>query len=167
MVSPSPTLSATKHRWHGQIEDYTPSGAIGRLLIAILCGPLGILSLYLGVGFFAANGFLWLPIVFFLIGVGIVAGITTIATLWPVYLSLIGNVESARSYSQADTISPTDRSQSTPIESLKYRYATGDISDEEFEQGIENLLRVDEKPRLEPRKTSSKERRKDSIQELD
>lgn len=134
--------SPPRNRWHGLIEHYTPSGVLGRLLVAIPSGPIGVILLALSISVIALNGLLWLPLALVLAGVGLAASILTVVVLWPVYLSLIGNIESTKTYLQTET-TPSEEHRDDSIAVVKQQYAAGNISETEFERRIENLLHAD------------------------
>lgn len=162
MVSPFAT-SATRYRWHERIEHYTPNGALGRLLVAIPSGSVGVYSLTWSVATLITSSMLWLPPL--LIGVSLGAIILSIMMIWPVYLSLIGNVESAKAYPQVDTPPPSEENRDTSIAVVKQQYAAGNISEAEFEQRVENLLHAD--ARSQPGSMSHRNATRDAIRETD
>lgn len=88
---------------------------------------------------------------------GALTAVVGVLTLWPVYLSLIGNVDSAADYmsgtggsasgSRVAAAAAGSGSEPAPDESdldaeelLKRRYAAGDLSREEFERRLDTLL---------------------------
>ncbi|ELY97965.1 SHOCT domain-containing protein [Natrialba asiatica] len=97
--------SNSRRKWHARIERYTPDGALGRWLLGAPLGMTGLWLLALTVfeiprlGLSIAALF-WTPV---LLGAGIPALLLSALVLWPVYLSLIGNVSSPAAYSVADT----------------------------------------------------------------
>lgn len=145
MVSHFASNSTTRHRWHERIEHYTPNGASGRLLVAIPSGPVGTLLFIWGIAVLVGSGLLWPPIALVLAGVGLAASVLSVMMLWLVYLSLIGNVESARAYSQADATPQSEESQhhDDSIAVVKRQYAAGNISEAEFERRVDHLLTTD------------------------
>lgn len=75
------------------------------------------------------------------LAVALVAFLFAVTVAWPVYLSLIGNVEWAAAY-------PPDRPQSGVssggvAEDLKREYASGDLSQAELERRVERRLSGD------------------------
>ncbi|MFC5367905.1 SHOCT domain-containing protein [Salinirubrum litoreum] len=155
--------SSTLRAVHRLLEHYTPDGTLGRLLLGLSALGLSPFMLFGGVIMITdATTF-----VAFLTGVlGVTLGpfalLLGVVTLWPVYLSLIGNVESPADYattsgrrrssvglSGTDSVDPvgtTDLSggASSDDESaeaiLKRRYAAGDIDDAEFERRLERIM---------------------------
>jgi uncharacterized membrane protein len=74
--------------------------------------------------------------------------------MWPIYLSLIGNVESTKAYTQMNTTPSHDESGDGSLAIVKRQYAAGHISEREFERRVENLLSTDAESRLRPRTAS-------------
>ncbi len=132
MPSPPPDSD-----YHGTVEQYTPDGTVGRLLFGLLVGgtavALGLTGL-LGV----ATGDV-LPVLAgaIMLVVGLAGLAVALTTLWPVYLSLIGNVESPEAYSVGADVAGLD---ADPETILKRRYAAGEISREAFERRLDELL---------------------------
>jgi uncharacterized membrane protein len=138
-----PSSEPELHRGHRLVEHYTPDGAIGRILLAIASGSLGVFSFGMTMaGLFSLGvlGVLILAPLFAALTLG--STVLTVALLWPVYLSLIGNVESARAYpessSKVDDFGSSN--ENDPIEVLKRKYAAGKVSESEFERRLETLL---------------------------
>lgn len=138
-----PSSESELHRWHRLVEHYTPDGAIGRILLAMASGSLGVFSFGMtmaGLFSLGVSGVLILAPLFAALTLG--STVLTAALLWPVYLSLIGNVESARAYpessSQFDDSDTSD--EKDPIEVLKRKYADGTVSESEFERRLDTLL---------------------------
>lgn len=143
--------------WHNVIEHYTPDGTIGRLLFGAIVG-LGLGSSLFFAGIVQVAG----PVSAFLVSelVGLVAvpiGATLIMTalvvLWPVYLLLIGNIDSPAAYGDArktrrGRLSNRSRSsiqgtEATQIEVLEGLYSTGDISRKTFERRLDEIVNED------------------------
>lgn len=142
MLSP---ISHIGNHWHRLIEQYTPDGTLVRVLLAIVSGFSGGLAFDLAiVGLSTSNFFLSLfaPVAIF---ISLTVTIFTITILWPIYLSLIGEIESVDAYPSGDAapVPHKNGEPDTAIEMLKRRYAAGDISENEFERRIENLLQRD------------------------
>jgi hypothetical protein len=145
MSSSRDRSSSTARSFHRLVEHYTPDGTLGRALlgapaillapflflggIEILMNPTSLVSFLTGVFAFAFS----LPTLF----VGL-------ATAWPVYLSLIGNVESPEKYPEAASKPGDDRESrnnpDTPEEVLKRRYAAGELTREEFERRLDEVM---------------------------
>lgn len=139
---------------HRLLEHYTPDGTLGRLLLGL--GALGASAgLFFGGGLALLGGSL-LEIAAGLATVGVGAGalFVGLATLWPVYLSLIGNVESPTDYptttsrrqssvatrDAGPSMSAKPADDESPEAILKRRYAEGEIDDAEFERQLETIL---------------------------
>jgi uncharacterized membrane protein len=123
---------------HRLVEHYTPDGTLGRGLLggtALFFAPL----LFLGGSTVLLGGAF--PPVMLLGLVALVASVPAllvgIVTLWPVYLSLIGNVESPRAYPEGAS-KPFEAG--SPAATLKRRYAAGDLSREEFERRLGDVM---------------------------
>lgn len=154
---------ATQHGWHERIERYTPNTAFGRLLLAIPCGSVGVYSFTWSVATLITSGALWLPLL--LAGVSLGAIIFSIMMLWPIYLSLIGTVESPNAYTQVNTTLSHEERRDDSLAVVKRQYAAGHISETEFEHRVENLLHADAESRLEP--GAMNRRTRDGIRERD
>lgn len=150
-MSDPPSQSGVRG-WHQRIEHYTPDGTIGRFLFGVVAG-LGLGGFLFFAGIVQVLGPTSALLLSELVGlvsipVGAVLMIVSLVVLWPVYLSLIGNLDSASDYEIGNTHrskSPTsrtrDRSDGTgPIEALKRRYASGEISHEEFERRLDDIV---------------------------
>jgi len=115
-------VSMTNPRqWYEAVEQYTPNGIFGRLLLAVPLGPIGVYTILVSVGVVTSFGLLWLPVALVLAGAGLAATLLTVAMLWPVYLSLIGRLDSTKDYAQTATTSQSEESKEDPIDVLKYR----------------------------------------------
>ncbi|SFC24410.1 hypothetical protein SAMN05444422_10635 [Halobiforma haloterrestris] len=149
-------------RWHALVEHYTPDGWLGRSLLGSTVGTAGLWLLALalfevprwGV---SLGALFWLPA---FLGLGLPALALSLTVLWPVYLSLIGNVESADAYSRGTKIHERTASNvgtdpdappasvtnadaaatNDPFVDLKRRYESGELSEAEFERRIESRL---------------------------
>ncbi|MFC7080806.1 hypothetical protein [Halorussus caseinilyticus] len=89
---------------HRLVEHYTPDESLGRTLLggtALAFAPF----LFLGGATILYGGAVFPILVFGLFSflVSIPAFVVGVMTLWPVYLSLIGNVESAGAYPEGAT----------------------------------------------------------------
>lgn len=168
MGNPRPSGSSSlSSRVHALVERYTPDGALGRFLLGGTIGPFGLWLLALGV--FAAPAWglaalFWMPV---LLGFGLPMVLLSILTLWPIYLSLIGNVDSAAEYpvgssSDAGTTesfsttatnasaragldrsageTPSGADERDPFGDLKAKYENGELSEDEFERRLEERL---------------------------
>jgi len=141
-----PSSESKLRRWHRLVEHYTPDGALGRLLLSMGFGSLSVF--FFGTAFASLSNtglfgiFLFFP---FLMSVSLGALLLTAVVLWPVYLSLIGNVESARAYPVSSQVDDSGRSdEKDAIEVLKRKYAAGKVSESEFERRLETLLGTEE-----------------------
>ncbi|WP_135829639.1 SHOCT domain-containing protein [Halorussus halobius] len=150
-----PLGKSNRQSWHELVEHYTPDGWLGRLLLAAATGTVGGTALFLAF-------FVWPILAPLAAAVGLAGVGLALVALWPVYLSLIGNVESASAYpvggasrtaTDADSVFGVDATDSTAggdaddsddaVELLKRRYAAGDITEEEFERRVDDLLDAD------------------------
>lgn len=119
------------------VEEYTPDGTVGRLGLATVTGLVGGFMLWFAaIGVVIGTAFSTLvltPITaigFFL------CSVLTILTLWPVYLSVIGRVESPAEYSAK----VRKQSPRSPTEHLKQEYQMGSLSEDDLEQELEAVL---------------------------
>lgn len=148
-------------RWHRLLEHYTPDGRRGRLLLAAIAGPAAIW--FSGLAVFG----LFPPSVRSLLGtvvtgaIGFPLAILTIVVLWPIYLSMIGHIESADAYPPAASRSDEWDAAENHVETVKRRYEAGEISESELEQELEAQLDAGSdavKPGASDRTTGSQER---------
>jgi uncharacterized membrane protein len=146
--------------WHHLIEHYTPDGAFGRVLFTALgtlaVGPSLLLAAVIWLGG-TVSPFLVLELLGLAALVGGVASfLLSVVVLWPVYLSLIGNLASADAYAvggrsagggsrsrgiDADDLDAGDGNRPAAI--LKRRYAAGEITREEFERRLDSVMDAD------------------------
>jgi len=156
--------TSTFRALHRLVEHYTPGGTLGRTLLggtALLLAPFMFFGGIAGLGS-AANVAAFVMALFGSV-VGLPAFFVGILTLWPVYLSLIGNVESAAMYPDGASKSrPTENRESAEA-ILKRRYAAGELSREQFERQLNAVLDTSESDRREPR--PNEERREDGRRE--
>lgn len=131
---------------HRLIERYTPDGAGGRLLLTIGAGFVSLFSLWMALVGVVETGVLWTIVAVLGGAIGLATGLLAVVVLWPVYLSLIGRVETTTEYRKTDEPPSTDETtEGDPIDVLKHRYATGQISEEEFDRRVDSLLDVGSK----------------------
>lgn len=140
------------------VEKYTPDGTLGRLGLATATGSIGGFLLWVSaVGLFAGtavSAFLITPPA--AIGFA-VCTIVTILTLWPVYLSAIGRVDSPVEYSRE----LRGQSQLSPTDQLKDEYQKGELSEDDLERELETVFT--ESDRSQP-KTNRNQRSRDTQQ---
>ena len=151
---PHPSAPSAGRRLHRLVEHYTPQGTLGRVLLGVV--SLGLSPVLILGGFAGLGGiFSLLPFLAGLLAVvvGVAAAVVGVVTLWPVYLSLIGNVESPAAYPAGTAVrrgvgsargavgaADADPADLDAEELLKRRYASGDLSREEFERRLDTLL---------------------------
>jgi hypothetical protein len=154
--------TSTLRAVHRLVEHYTPDGTLGRLLLCL--SALGVSASLLMGGLLALLGGSLLEFAAGLVTVGLGVGalFVGLVTLWPVYLSLIGNVESPADYpatggrrrssvgvggtDSVGTAGPSGGASSdgeSPEAILKRRYAAGEIDDAEFERRLERIMTVE------------------------
>lgn len=143
-----PSIPPDDHRrWHAIVEQYTPDGALGRLLLAAVTGSVASFGFFLTVTLVLASSGL-LPALAALVtgGITLLALLLTATLLWPVYLSLIGNIETAANYRVGKPTTPAAQVEESDDEFaiLKRRYAAGELSEDEFERRLDDLLAADE-----------------------
>ena len=127
----------TQRGWHGAIEHYTPNDTTRRVLVAMPLIAIGVYSFTWFAATLVSTIMLWVP----LIGAGVSLGILMLGlvTVWPLYLSFIGNVDSPEAYMRAEAGVASESALGT----AKQQYAAGNISEQEFERRVENLLNAD------------------------
>lgn len=147
-------------RIHALVERYTPDGAVGRGILGAATGTIGLWLVAIALfeiprWGLTLSALLWMPS---LLATGIPLLAFTTLVLWPLYLSLIGNLESTEEYAGPGTMGDTGAERLTnesatassgaepkagtddPLEDLKSRYERGDISEVEFERLVEDRL---------------------------
>lgn len=147
----SPSQRPGLRPWHELIEHYTPDGALGRFILAVGTGTLSWLSAGLTLISMAHLNLFWLFLGMFSAGLSLASAILTLIILWPIYLSLIGNIESSQAYpenvqkrAKRSSIGPADSGDSDDsIDVLTEQYARGNISEAEFERRLDTLLHVE------------------------
>ncbi|UPV73396.1 SHOCT domain-containing protein [Halorussus limi] len=159
--------TSTFRALHRLVEHYTPDGTLGRSLLgvtALVCSPFlffgGVMGLETAANFAAFGMALFASVL------GVPAFFVGLLTLWPVYLSLIGNVESPELYPDgaSEPAASEDRESAEAI--LKRRYAAGELSREEFERQLDAVMgdsRSDRgtRPTGEERRTGEEKRSAD------
>ena len=138
MVDRTSSRESTGRRVQRTIEHYTPDGALGRFLFGSVTGSLGLWFLAWAI---LEPTMLLLPIV--LLGLAVSLLTLSVTTLWPVYLSLVGNLESPEEYG-VDRTETSEITEEDPIAALKRRYASGELSESEFERRLDTLLEADD-----------------------
>lgn len=124
---------------HRLVEHYTPDGTLGRGLLggtALFCAPvllLGSLTVLFGGPVFPVLLAAWAAF-----ALGVAALPLGVVVLWPVYLSIIGNVPSPAAYPERATRRGGRRE--SPEAVLKRRYADGELTREEFERRLDDVL---------------------------
>lgn len=145
----TPSPPSTGRRVHRLVEEYTPQGTLGRLLLGLSAFGVSPVLVFGGLSGMTPTGAVaLLPFVAGLLALvgGVAALVVGVVTLWPVYLSLIGNVESPADYPvgaagrRRSGREPTDADPDDAEELLKRRYAAGDLSREEFERRLDAIL---------------------------
>ncbi|RKD93747.1 SHOCT domain-containing protein [Halopiger aswanensis] len=162
-----PGSASLGRRVHALVERYTPDGALGRFLLGAPSGTFGLWLLALVLfeiprwGLSLAALF-WTPV---LLAFGLPMVLLSLLTLWPIYLSLIGNLDSTAEYpvgsgtgaqatesitagaetdiDRGSTRSPTDPDDIDPFGDLKAKYESGELTEDEFERRLEERLATD------------------------
>ena len=139
-----PDDDSTFRALHRLVEHYTPNGALGRTLLG---GPALFFSPFLFFGGMMMLGGATSFAIFlsgaFALLFSVPSLVVGLFTLWPVYLSLIGNVESAAAYPDGAAKSSGRREDAEAV--LKRRYAAGDLTQEEFERRLDGVLGASER----------------------
>lgn len=149
------TRNRFTRRIQRHVERYTPDGTIGRVILALTSGIASGVSLFVSLAFLFPPVPISLLIVPIFGSIGLGAAVLTLLMVWPVYLSVIGNVDSPTDYAQQvysssnrSAIPPLDQQQSAShndesddaLVVLRNRYARGEISEQAFERRLEQLL---------------------------
>lgn len=153
MAAPS-TLPSTPKAIRQLVEHYTPDGTPGRLILACTTGTIGAFGLWLTVVMLFAGTAVTA------IAVAPIAGVitalllvVTVLTVWPVYLSAIGRVESPTAY--AKTLRRSE--PLTRVDRLTEAYRSGELSEAELERRLEATL-ADEAPESGAAETADRSR---------
>ena len=131
------------------IETYTPDGALGRIGLSAVAGPVGVYALLLAVGFLVNPWIVSVLVVPMAAVAGVFLTVVAVLTLWPVYLSAIGRLDAASEYrNHLETAPGSDResragTDASATEQLKTRYRRGELSEEAFERKLERALSED------------------------
>lgn len=139
--------ASTLRSVHRLLEHYTPDGMLGRVLLggtALGLAPFVVIGSWV-----VLSGGALLPLLvmsLFALVAGIAAFPVGIVALWPVYLSLIGNIESPAAYGDesaggyADARDRRSGTPESPAAVLKRRYAAGELGREEFERRLDDVM---------------------------
>jgi uncharacterized membrane protein len=143
MVGPPPSRSDPDRGWHRLVEQYTPDGTVGRVLLALATSSAASLGFVLALAGFATFTLVSTFLALLTLGGALAASLLTVVVLWPVYLSLIGNIDSPADYGTVAAAGTVARDDADATELLKREYAAGNISTEEFERRLDRLLDVE------------------------
>lgn len=148
---PSADDPSTVRSLHRLVEHYTPDGVLGRTLFALSSAAAAMLALFVA----AASGGGLLGLLGTVSGVAAVVAATALGlvVLWPVYLSLIGNVDSAAAYPTGTDSVPNPAESAEAV--LKRRYAAGEIDHEEFEARLDRVAEYRDQQRHDDRRVES------------
>jgi len=103
---------STVRALHRLVEHYTPDGTPGRTLLGVTALVLAPPLFFGGIGMVnTAATFASFVTGLFGTAVGAPAFVLGVVVLWPVYLSLIGNVESPAAYPKGSTARARGRSR--------------------------------------------------------
>lgn len=143
MADPPPLR---EQNWHELIEHYTPDGVLGRGLFGFVVASLSASVGMIGIALLFSAGVLGALFGLVVGSVSIAGMLVALTALWPVYLSLIGNIESPKRYgigSAAHSVefeADADADGTDPAAILKRRYAAGELTREEFERRLDNVM---------------------------
>ena len=131
---------------HRRIEQFTPDSAGGRGLFAFTTTGFAGVSVWLAFLGLVLTGGLGALLSLIVLTVGAMVGLTGLVVLWPIYLSLLGHVESVSEYprrtSSFDGLGEKTE-EDEPLALLKHQYTSGTISEAEFERRLDQLLGTD------------------------
>ncbi|TKX38083.1 SHOCT domain-containing protein [Halorubrum sp. CGM4_25_10-8A] len=125
------------------VHRYAPQSPAGRTAIAIIGGLLGVPAFVLGL--IGLSGNVAAGLLFLLVST-VILGISGQLTLGVVRQANASPASSPQNDQQID------EANETPIETLRRRYAEGEIDDEAFERRLDQLIETEEP---EQRKTES------------
>ncbi|RLM49893.1 SHOCT domain-containing protein [Halorubrum sp. Atlit-28R] len=128
---------------YGLVHRYAPQSPAGRTAIAIIGGLLGVPAFVLGL--IGLSGNVAAGLLFLLVST-VILGISGQLTLGVVRQANAAPASSPQNDQQIDD------ANETPIETLRRRYAEGEIDDEAFERRLDQLIETEEP---EQRKTES------------
>ncbi|OIB55512.1 SHOCT domain-containing protein [Natrialba sp. SSL1] len=105
MAPRRPGSNSRSREWHALVEQYTPDGSLGRFLLGAPIGTIGFWFLLIALleiprGGITLGVLFWTPA---LLGTSVAMMLFALLMLWPIYLSLIGNVESTDAYAESVT----------------------------------------------------------------
>ncbi|ELZ03195.1 hypothetical protein C482_04214 [Natrialba chahannaoensis JCM 10990] len=105
MAPRRPGSNSRSRGWHALVEHYTPDGSLGRWLLGAPAGTVGLWLLAIAFleiprGGLSLGMLFWTPI---LLSASILMLLFAVLMLWPLYLSLIGNIESTEAYAESVT----------------------------------------------------------------
>ncbi|ELY90572.1 hypothetical protein C483_10946 [Natrialba hulunbeirensis JCM 10989] len=105
MAPRRPGSNSRRREWHALVEQYTPDGSLGRFLLGAPIGTIGFWFLLIALleiprGGVTLGVLFWTPA---LLGASVAMLVFAVLMLWPIYLSLIGNVESTEAYAESVT----------------------------------------------------------------
>lgn len=160
----SPLSRSGVRRWHGRIEQNTPDGVLGRLLFGAVVGlGLGPFLFFAGlVQVIGPTSPLLLSEIVGLVAipVGVISVLLSLVVLWPVYISITKNLNLNIIYRITKEVHPEMRKSAAEaksgndeadyIEALKRRYSTGEISYEEFERKLDDVMNADTSKETRP-----------------
>lgn len=166
MTGPHRSHSSLTTDLHRLLEQYTPNGAGGRLLFALVsCSAAGFFLWATVVVFVVASGLSWVLGTAFFGTIALLSSLLTVVVLWPIYLAAIGQIESATDYGESiangsvnrsDRIDDTGTDANDPLEVLKQRYAAGKLSEAEFERRLTGCTKQTHGDPAEPKIGNSK-----------
>lgn len=138
------TPSSRSTRLRRLVEEYTPDGTLGRLGLAAVTGSVGGFLLWASLVGLVAGTAVSAVVLTPPAAIGfIICMVMTIITLWPVYLSTIGRIESPADYATK----LRNRSSPSPTEQLKDEYQKGKLSEDDLERELEAVLDGSDRPR--------------------
>ena len=149
MSSHLSTLAGHLRVLHRNIERFTPNSAVGRGLFAFLALGFAGFSVWPAFLGLVLTGGLGALLSLFVLTVGATVGLLGLVVLWPIYLSLLGQVDSVSEYSTTGRTSSFDGldegnpEEDEPLALLKHQYTSGTISEAEFERRLDQLLGMD------------------------
>ncbi|ELY86023.1 SHOCT domain-containing protein [Natrinema altunense] len=121
------------------VHRYAPASPVGRTLVAIIASVIGVPTLVLGLLGLADNaaaGLLFL-----------LMGVVTLTVAGQLTRGVVRQAASAGPEASPHETGTPDESDERPVETLRRRYAAGEISDDEFERRLDRLLETERQSR--------------------
>ncbi|AHZ22578.1 hypothetical protein BM92_07935 [Haloferax mediterranei ATCC 33500] len=119
------------------VHRYAPESPAGRTAVAVVSSLIGVPVLILARIGYGSN----LSTLTFLL-----AGLALLAVAWCLTLGVVRQANAAPDatpFTEPQTDEVSESSTETPVETLRRRYAEGELSDDAFQRRLDNLLETE------------------------